>query len=49
MCVLPEKESQIDPVCFGSFLEANTVVIFLVQKEEDVPLLDLIPVVLFCP
>jgi hypothetical protein len=36
-------------VLFGKFLDANIVVIFVIQREEGVHLLDLIPVVLFCP
>jgi hypothetical protein len=47
MIRLPVKEIQIDPVHFGKFLDANNVIIFVVQREEDVYLLDLIPVVLF--
>jgi hypothetical protein len=47
MRVLPVKEIQIDLVRLGKFSDDNTVVIFVVQREEDVHLLDLIPVVLF--
>ncbi len=36
-------------VLFGKFLDANIVVIFVIQREEDVHLLDSIPVVSFCP
>jgi hypothetical protein len=49
MYVLIVKEILIDPVCFGKLSDANTVVIFVLQREEDVHLHDLIPVVLFCP
>jgi hypothetical protein len=49
MHVLPVKEIQIDLICFGKFLDPSTIVIFVVQREEDVHLLDSIPVLPFCP
>jgi hypothetical protein len=50
MRVLIVKEILIDPVRFGKFSDANTVVIFVVQREEDGHLFDSMPVVvLFRP
>jgi hypothetical protein len=50
MRVLTVKEILIDPVRFGKFSDGNTVVlIVVVQRKEDVHLLDSIPIVLFCP
>jgi hypothetical protein len=47
MRVFIVKEILIDPVYFGMFLDANTAVNFVVQREEDVHLLDSIPVFFF--
>ena len=49
MRVLIIKEILIDPLRLGKFSDANTIVIFVEQREEDAHLLDSIPVVLFCP